>query len=735
MGLVDGQTTILFGRALTSLRILHNSGVRDHFFTPALWGLLLKHWMGGPTKLSILFHVVSTDPLRLQLPAPRSRQFDYSTSAVPTLQRGSGGSQARRAFADYTFYEGKGPMSMNPCKPVFKTLYLETGMQINRGNSTSNQQKESVKLNDFHHHSINGVHETDDGVSCCDSSDTDPPVRNASETLPKLQVLNEVVTVLNQISQTDDLSYKLAPFEGKISFRDGTTIMKLINDKRLCFSFYTWLKQQVTFTPDLASLLTVIRFLLLTNKWEKLVLVTEDFFEWGFKLDNGTYCRIIKEASLRGKVTVCDWWFQKMKERGCLPDQTTYNTMIHAYALARMPNKSFAIFDEMKEVGIEPDINTFCHVLNACQRSGDPETAQNVFLQIRNYGMWPDLVTYSILLDTYGKQGKATEAAALFKEMQGAGVTPDAKAYNSLIHAYGKAGMMDQATATFNEYQNLAAQNPDKVVFWTMLHLYSKTGLLQQALAVKRMMRVAKIPVDASCYATLIDGFRRKERWEDAVRAFKEMQRYKYPIEGGMYEMMLKIYSKAGHHVECERIFDQMTAKGFSNRLGMYEIMINIYKRTNNITNATRIYERMRLNKCTPNRNIFNTMIHIYAKAGMIPACEKMAEEMGSAGIKPNKSTFLTLMKAYTAYGQYFSAMDMYNVMQETGIKPDYELSELIVEILLKTGQVEMAEKFLKEIRGDGINPNKRMVSAVLRAGGVVELSKPLAISRTRNPD
>ncbi|CAM6120938.1 unnamed protein product [Calypogeia fissa] len=123
MGPVDGQTTILFGRALTSLRNLHvNSGVGYHFFTPALRRFLPKKYIGGPTKLSILRNVVSTDPLRLQLPAPRSRQFDYSTSAVPSLQRGSGGSQGRRAFADYTFYKGKGAMSMKPGKPVFKTL-------------------------------------------------------------------------------------------------------------------------------------------------------------------------------------------------------------------------------------------------------------------------------------------------------------------------------------------------------------------------------------------------------------------------------------------------------------------------------------------------------------------------------------------------------------------------------------------------------------------------------------
>ncbi|KAG6555873.1 hypothetical protein Mapa_002515 [Marchantia paleacea] len=553
-----------------------------------------------------------------------------------------------------------------------------------------------------------------------DASDASDSQLQGGEAL----TLNDLLSTLNSIEKTDDLYAKLRPFSGKISAKDATTVMKLLNEKRLCFSFYNWVKQQSTYTADLPFLLAVVRFLLTTSKFDKLVHVTQDLFDAGFTLDSGTYCRIISHASSKSRITICEWWFQKMKERGCWPDAMTYNTMIHAYTLARLPDKAFVTFEEMKERGIQPDVHTFGHLLLACQRKGDAELVHNYFLQMETYGLRPDLVTCSILLDTYGKLGKAAEATEAFKEMQKAGITPDAIAYNSLIHAYGKAGMMDEATSTFHEYQKEAGQNPDKVVFWTMLHLYSQAGLLQQALSVKKMMRVAGLPVDASCYKKLIDGFRRREQWEDAIRGFKEMQRYKYPIDPQTYEMMMKIYTKVGHHVECERIFDQMMEKGFTKKVIFYDIMIQIYKRTENLTNATRIYELMKRNECQPNRNVCNTMIHMYAKAGMHLASERIVREMQAAGIKLTKDSFLSLIKAYAVYGQFYSARDVYVVMRETGLQPDYEIAELMVEVFVKVGQVQEAKILLKEIVDAGIKPSKRMVATVIGAGGASVDSK-----------
>ncbi|KAL3694596.1 hypothetical protein R1sor_008247 [Riccia sorocarpa] len=530
--------------------------------------------------------------------------------------------------------------------------------------------------------------------------------------------LNDMLQTLNSVEDADDLHAKLSPFNGRITTQDATTVMKLLEDKRLCFSFYTWTKQQSAYNPDLTFFLTVVRSLLQTKKWELLVHVTQDLFDAGFVLDNGSYCRIIKDASLESKISVCEWWFQKMKERGCWPDRQTYNTMIHAYALARLPEKAFATFDEMVEREVQPDISTFCHLLVACQSKGDVELAHNYFLQIGNFGLVPDLVVFTVLLDTYGKHGKAKEAGEVFREMQKAGITPDAQAYNTLICAYGKAGMMVEATDAFNQYQKDAGQNPDKIVFWTILRLYSQAGLLQEALAVKKMMRVAQIPVDASCYTNLIDGFRRKEQWEDAIRGFKEMQRYKYPIDARTFEMMMKIFTKAGHHVDCERAFDQLMTKGYTKKILPYEMMMNVYKGTNNLTNAARIYELAKRNGCKPSRNMCNGLIHMYAKAGMLPACEKIVREMQASRIEPNKNTFLSLIRAYAVYGQYGSARDVYAVMRETGLRPDYELAELMLEVFLKVGQVQEAQNHLKEIVDAGIRPSKRMVAAVVEAGG-----------------
>lgn len=49
-----------------------------------------RKWMGGSTIFSTVRSMVSTQPFRLELPAPRSRQSDYSTAVVPTVQRSNG---------------------------------------------------------------------------------------------------------------------------------------------------------------------------------------------------------------------------------------------------------------------------------------------------------------------------------------------------------------------------------------------------------------------------------------------------------------------------------------------------------------------------------------------------------------------------------------------------------------------------------------------------------------------
>ncbi|KAK7406010.1 hypothetical protein VNO78_07623 [Psophocarpus tetragonolobus] len=421
-----------------------------------------------------------------------------------------------------------------------------------------------------------------------------------------------------------------------------------------------------------------------------------------------------------------------MRERGCVPDLVSFNTLINARMKsgAMDPNLALQLLNEVRTSGIKPDVITYNTLISACSRESNLEEAVAVFSDMESHRCQPDLWTYNAMISVYGRCGRARKAEELFKELESKGFFPDAVTYNSLLYAFSREGNTEKVRYICEEMVKRGF-GKDEMTYNTIIHMYGKQGQHDQALQLYRDMKSSGRNPDAVTYTVLINSLGKASKVEEAANVMSEM------LDAGVkptlhtYSALICAYAKAGKRVEAEETFNCMRRSGIKADRLAYSVMLDFFLRFNEMKKAMGLYHGMIREGFTPDNGLYEVMMHALArenmwdvidiiigdmeelgglnplvissvlvKGGCYDHASKMLKVAISNGFELDHEIFLSIMSSYSSSARYSEACELLEFLRQHAPSDIQMITEALIIILCKAKKLDAA---LEEYKSKGV--------------------------------
>ncbi|XP_027360486.1 pentatricopeptide repeat-containing protein At3g18110, chloroplastic [Abrus precatorius] len=420
-----------------------------------------------------------------------------------------------------------------------------------------------------------------------------------------------------------------------------------------------------------------------------------------------------------------------MRERGCVPDLVSFNTLINARMKsgAMEPNLAMQLLNEVRRSGIRPDIITYNTLISACSRESNLEEAVAIFNDMESQRCQPDLWTYNAMISVYGRCGFPKKAEQLFRELESKGFFPDAVTYNSLLYAFSKEGNTEKVRDVCEEMVKKGF-GKDEMTYNTIIHMHGRQGRCDQALQLYRDMKSSGRNPDAVTYTVLIDSLGKASKVVEAANVMSEM------LDAGVkptlhtYSALICAYAKAGKRVEAEETFDCMRRSGIKADNLAYSVMLDFFLRFNEMRKAMMLYQEMIHEGFTPDNGLYDVMLHalvrenmwdvidriirdmeerssmnpqiissVLVKGGCYDHAAKMLKVAISNGYELDHENFLSIMSSYSSSARYSEACELLEFLREHAPDDIQMITGALIIILCKAKKLDAA---LEEYRSKG---------------------------------
>ncbi|MFQ6653085.1 hypothetical protein Gotur_024658 [Gossypium turneri] len=273
-------------------------------------------------------------------------------------------------------------------------------------------------------------------------------------------------------------------------------------------------------------------------------------------LING-YC---KNGDLESASLVFD---KILTEADSLPDVVTYTTLIDGYCRKGEFVEAKRCLNMMMKAGCSPNVVTYNAIIYALCLKGEVDEAKKMITEMRLNGVKDNTATHLNILKGLAVAGRSLEALEYFKWMAGCNMNLDAKAYIVVVKEYCKLRKIDEAIFLLKGMcergfsHNVSCFNS---VFRALVEL---NALDRAVLLLKQMPQMGCMPNSVS-YRTVICGLCGTEgRMREVGYLVDDMLRYGIPVDATMYGCMLEGYSKAGNEDMAIQVFNEMIGKSY----------------------------------------------------------------------------------------------------------------------------------------------------------------------------
>ena len=224
----------------------------------------------------------------------------------------------------------------------------------------------------------------------------------------------------------------------------------------------------------------------------------------------------------------------ELLESGLVPDETTYNSIIHGYCWEGNVEKAFQFHNKMVENSFKPDIFTCNILLNALCREGMLEKGLKLFNTWISKGKVIDAVTYNTMITALCKEGRLEDALDLVSEMEAKKLGPDHYTYNAILGALTEAGRIkeaeelmtkvaemgkpsDQSIAVDKGQDMVTSENPDNsdsssIAYSEEINELCSAEKYKDAMCIFCELTQKGVAVNKSTYITLMKGLVKRKR-------------------------------------------------------------------------------------------------------------------------------------------------------------------------------------------------------------------------------
>lgn len=332
--------------------------------------------------------------------------------------------------------------------------------------------------------------------------------------------------------------------------------------------------------------------------------------------DNGVYSKLISVMGKKGQTRMAMWLFSEMRNSGCKPDTSVYNSLITAHLHSRDKTKALAkalsYFEKMKEMErCKPSVVTYNILLRAFAQAKNVDQVNALFKDLDEVIISADIFTFNGVMDAYGKLGMIREMESVLARMKSKKIKPDIITFNLLIDAYGRKQEFDKMEQVFKSLLH-SKEKPTLPTFNSMITNYGKARLREKA---------------------------------DSV--FQKMGEMGYKPSFITYECLIMMYGYCDHVSRAREVFDQMVESEKEKKVSTFNAMLDVYCMNGLPMEADMLFESARSTRIFPlDSTTYKLLYKAYTKADMKDLIEKLLANMDKDGILPNKRFFLDALGA-----------------------------------------------------------------------------------------
>ncbi|CAK9182361.1 unnamed protein product [Ilex paraguariensis] len=260
----------------------------------------------------------------------------------------------------------------------------------------------------------------------------------------------------------------------------------------------------------------------------------------GLKPNLVTYTAVMLGFCKKGKIEEAITVLKTVENLGIELDEFAYATLIDGICRKGNFPIVFQLLAEMEKKGIKPSIVTYNTVIKGLCKAGRTSEANEI-----SKGIVGDVVTYGTLLTGYIEEENVTGMLEIKKRLEADGVCLDVVMCNILIKALFMVGSFEDALAIYKGMpdMDLAA---DSVTYCTMIDGYCKAGRIDEALEKFDEFRKASI-YSVACYNCILHGLCKKRMVGMAIEVFLELNERGLPVDVDIYMMLIKaIFEEKG---------------------------------------------------------------------------------------------------------------------------------------------------------------------------------------------
>lgn len=332
--------------------------------------------------------------------------------------------------------------------------------------------------------------------------------------------------------------------------------------------------------------------------------------------DNGVYSKLISVMGKKGQTRMAMWLFSEMRNSGCRPDTSVYNSLITAHLHSKDKPKALAkalgYFEKMKgSERCKPSIVTYNILLRASAQAKDVAQVEALFKDLEESVCSPDVYTFNGVMDAYGKNGMVSEMERVLTRMKSNQVKPDIITYNLLIDSYGRKQEFEKMEQVFKSLLR-SKERPTVSTFNSMITNYGKARLRDKAELV-----------------------------------FQKLTDMGYAPNFITYECMIMMYGSCGSVSKARGIYDKMIVSEKYVKVSTLNAMLNVYCVNDLPVEADKLFET----SCNSgmfhiDSSTYKLLYKSYTNSNMTELIQKLLKHMDRDGVVPNKRFFLEALGA-----------------------------------------------------------------------------------------
>ncbi|KAH0450664.1 hypothetical protein IEQ34_021356 [Dendrobium chrysotoxum] len=250
---------------------------------------------------------------------------------------------------------------------------------------------------------------------------------------------------------------------------------------------------------------------------------------------------IVASCTKDGKWALALIMFRKMLESGTKPSVIAYNSVISCLGKAGEDARAFKVYELMKLSGLTPDVYTWSALLSALYMSKRYADALRLFENFRALSVSQSYCQlYNIALMSCQRLGLWERSLQLLWQMEKSGMQMSAISYNHVIRACETARKPEIALQI---YQHMIdqKQTPDTFTYLSLIRACIWGSLWTELEKISEC-----IPLDASLYNALVQGFCLRNKFLLAKQMYTKMRSIGLEPDGKTRAMMLQLLSANG---------------------------------------------------------------------------------------------------------------------------------------------------------------------------------------------